>query len=220
MGPCIALAFAMSVHMLAAFAGVSVVVLLARAIQRRQFMYALTGVGAAAAVVVGTMLALDMPMSALYQGSWGTQAVRRLVGATVGGSTLGENVDLSFNWAFYPFDRYHWDQYNLLALMLPGHLVLVPLVLWRRIQFDAVNLHLLAATAGMMLFHFTYRAMLPIDHDWNLFAGASVPLAILIWRNLLNAEGLAGRVPLALGWAGLSAAHTLAWVLANHRYVP
>ena len=44
--------------------------------------------------------------------------------------------------------------------------------------------------------------------------------AILVWRNLLGADGLRDKVGIAIGWAALSFMHSYVWMLTNHRYTP
>jgi hypothetical protein len=151
------------------------------------------------------------------EGSWGVQALWSLL---TPGSGIESASEMSHRWAALAFDAYHWDQYNLFALLFPGHLLLIPLIAGRRIPLDRINVHLIAASLGMLVFHFNYRALLGALGDWNLFASAAVPLAALVWRNLLAPHGPPHKAALAVGWAALSSAHTLAWILLNHRYVP
>ena len=167
------------------------------------------------------MLAVGEPVSSLYQGSWGTQAIRRLLlaGVAPAGGAGAKAAELG-NWAFFKFDRYHWDQYNLLALMFPAHLAVVPLLLGGRVKWDAINVHLLVAALGMAFFQFNYRALLPVDQDWNLFASAALPIALLVSRNLIGAEGLRSKSAIVIGWASLSFIHSYAWILSDHRFMP
>jgi hypothetical protein len=79
---------------------------------------------------------------------------------------------------------------------------------------------LIVAALGMLFFHFNYHGISGAFNDWNLFANASVPLAVLVWRSLLGDGGLPNKAALAVGWAALASAHTFAWLLLNHRYVP
>jgi hypothetical protein len=219
--PAFALGIAMTFHMEAGFVAPSLVALGAVALMRRQ--YAALGVAAVAFVgpIVATMMVLEMPLSAVYRDSWGTQALRRLIGSALSDDSFGEGSQVvGHNWAFFRFDRYHWNQYNLLAVLFPAHLALLPLAAWRRVRLDAINVHLLAAAAGMAFFHFNYRAMLGVEHDWNLFANAALPLAALTWRNLLLAEDLPFRTVIAAGWFVVSWLSTTGWLIGNHTFMP
>lgn len=219
--PTMALALAMSFHMLAGFLAPSLVFLYARAMRRGALTPIVLATLAAALVLIVTVVIVDLPLAALYQGSAGTRAMRLLVGAALPGDAFGEGAaSLESNWAFLAWDEYHWNQYNVLALLFPAHLAFLLLVAAGRVRLDCINAFLLAAALGMMFFHFNYKALLPVAHDWNLFANAAIPLVLLTWRCFLGASSLAGRTMIVTGWLAVSWLSTLAWVLLNHRHEP
>jgi hypothetical protein len=218
--PSAALAFAMTCHLVAGFLLPSLALLYFTALRRRRWADAAVAAAAFAGWFGATILALGIPVESLLQGSWGQNALRELLKTGAGTVLRGEAEGSGGRWAWFALDAYHWRQYALLALMFPGHVLLIPLVLWRRVRADAVSLHLLVAAAGMAFFQFNYRALLPIEHDWNLYAGAAVPLVVLVWRALLAADSLRWKPELALGWALVSALHSYAWIVSNHYYAP
>jgi hypothetical protein len=213
--PSAVLALAMTFHMLAGFLLPSLAVLYAIGIRKRAFLQIALGAGAFATVIVGTLFLLNEPLSSLYQGSWGTNALRPFfTDETVATTGPGSR------WAFFAFDAYHWGQYNLLARLFPAHFLILPLLVAGRIRYDLINVHLIAASLGMMFFLFNYRAMLGPGQDWNLFASSVVPLAILVWRNLLSTQNFRFRAEILISSAALSFIHSYSWITSNHHYVP
>jgi len=213
---------AMTFHMLTGFLLPSLLCLYVIAVRRRTYRSVALAAIASAAIFIATMVALRVPMQSFYQDSWAGASMRVLVGNALPTNPFGEGpAQLARHWAFFRFDQYHWDQYNLLALMFPAHLALLVLLLPGRTRWDATNVHLALAAAGMMFFQFNYRGMLPLaSDDWNLYACAALPLAAFVWRNLLSAEASRLNWTIVIGWATLSFVHSYAWILANSRYVP
>jgi len=220
--PSVVLAVAMTFHMLTGFLLPSLLCLYVIAVRRRTYRSVALAAIASAAIFIATMVALRVPMQSFYQDSWAGASMRVLVGNALPTNPFGEGpAQLARHWAFFRFDQYHWDQYNLLALMFPAHLALLVLLLPGRTRWDATNVHLALAAAGMMFFQFNYRGMLPLaSDDWNLYACAALPLAAFVWRNLLSAEASRLNWTIVIGWATLSFVHSYAWILANSRYVP
>jgi PA14 domain len=220
--PSVALAVAMTFHMLAGFRLPSLLCLYVVAIRRRAYRGVALAVIASAALFIATMVVLKVPLQSFYQDSWAGASMRVLIGNALPTNPFGEGpAQLARHWAFFRFDQYHWDQYNLLALMFPAHLALLTLLLPGRTRWDATNVHLLVAAAGMAFFQFNYRGMLPLaSDDWNLYACAALPLAAFVWRNLLSAESSPLKGPILISWGTLSFVHSFAWILANSRYVP
>jgi hypothetical protein len=213
--PSAALAVAMSLHMVAGFLAPSLVVLHLLELRRRAIVPVLIGTAVFAAILAGSVLVLGVSFDG--EASWGVKALQKLVFAV---ADQEAESGATSHWRWFAFDEYHLDQYNLLALMLPGHLLVLVLALGGHIRLDRINVHLIVATLSMLAYHFNYLGLLGALGDWNLFAPASIPLAILVWRNFLEADGLRDRSALVIGWAALSLAHTMAWVVSNHRYAP
>ena len=218
--PTAALALAMSFHMLAAFLLPSLGVLYLVELRRRRFLQIGLGMAVFVTIILGTVALLGGPLESLYQGSHGTSAIRELLSAGRGAlASDGQAVEMG-RWVAPALDAYHWDQYNLLALMFPAHLLLIPLVLGGRIRLDWINVHLIVASLGMAILQFGYLSMLGAYGDWNLNANAAIPPTILVWRNLLGAPQLRYKGAIVIGWACLSFMHTYAWIVSNHSAIP
>lgn len=115
-----------------------------------------------------------------------------------------------------PSVAYYLGMFNLVALLVPAFVLIVPLALFRRIPRDRENLHLLVASGFMALFVLAWNAGLGVYQDWNLFAPAALPVTLLVWRNVLRLDVRRGRfrpIPVLIG---LCLAHSLAWIVVNH----
>ena len=218
--PSAVLSLAMTFHLLAGFLLLSLAYLYAVAIRKRLYAQIASGILAFLAIFFLTMFLLGKPFDEIYQGQWGASAAREALRAGVANLTGATDVEQSGRWAWFAFDAYHWEQYNLLAQLFPANVLVVLLLAGRRIKMDPINLHLMAACLGMAIFQFCYKALLPVGYDWNLYANAAIPMAILVWRNLLNAQDLRYKAELILAWFLLSSAHSYAWIVANHQFAP
>jgi hypothetical protein len=111
---------------------------------------------------------------------------------------------------------YYFEIANLAFLLAPCWVILVVLAVTRRIPLDAINVHLIAAAAGVTLLVLGWKAQLGVYNDWNLFAMAAVPISLLVWRNVFRIAG-AGRVPWpVVATIALFFAHSYSWVIGNH----
>jgi hypothetical protein len=61
-----------------------------------------------------------------------------------------------------------------------------------------------------------WRAALGVYNDWNLYAPAALPLAILFWHNFARAETLFNKAGIGAALILTSAAHSYAWIIDNH----
>lgn len=199
--PSAVLALAITFHLLAGFLLPSLMYLYLLELKKKRFSQIALGFVVSLAVVAFTILYHQLSFDQMYRDSWAGQA------------TWNKNM-----WEFLAWDRYHWQQYNLLALMFPAHLLLLPLLVYKRIKLDRINVHLLLAVGGMMIFLFNYKGLLGAYNDWNLYANAAVPLAIFVWRNALMIPDLRYKTEILFGFGGLSALHSLSWIISNHSY--
>lgn len=111
------------------------------------------------------------------------------------------------------------DVVNLQALVapvvLPG-LALTALLAWRRLPRDETSAFLLLAAGFYLLFTLMWNADYGGQRDWDLFAPAAVPAALLLAYILPRA--LPERAALrAAGWALIAAQafHATAWLYRN-----
>ena len=92
----------------------------------------------------------------------------------------------------------------------------MPLLALRRVNLEPLNVHLLLASAFMLVYMFSWKATLGVYSDWNLFANAAIPLSALVGYNLSRIETLPhrGQILLALAW--VFAMHSYCWIVSNH----
>lgn len=200
--PSILLATAMMFHLVAGFLALSLAYLgwvAWRAGDRRAVMVA----GAAfVAVIAGTLGFFHwngLPISRLFSHS----------------HAFGDGGDFR-RMLVSPSVPYYLSLLNLMMLLVPSVVLLVPLLWYRRISLDRENLHLALACGCMMAFVFGWNARLGVYQDWNLFAPAALPISLLVWRNVANLQVLRGRFRPIPVLGALGATHSLAWVVANH----
>ena len=115
-----------------------------------------------------------------------------------------------------PSARYYLGLINLLFLLVPSVALLPPLLIFRRIAGDPLNVHLMLCSVFLLIYMFTWKAALGVYSDWNLFANAGIPLSILVAYNLLRAEGVPHRGEIALALAWVFGMHSYSWIVANH----
>jgi hypothetical protein len=113
---------------------------------------------------------------------------------------------------------YYIEQLNLLLLLGPAILMIVPLVIWRRCEAGDVNRFLMVAAGVMLTFQFIWRAQLGVYNDWNLFAIGALVVTTCLWRLIASAARTRQLRVAASGIALAGWAHTYAWVVSNHLY--
>jgi hypothetical protein len=111
---------------------------------------------------------------------------------------------------------YHGQVASLVFLLFPPVLCFLPLVVYRRVALSSFNVFMLLAASVFVGYVFTWRAQLGVYNDWNLYAPAALPLAILFWYNFARADRLANKAGIAVALILTSAAHSFAWIIGNH----
>jgi hypothetical protein len=203
--PSAVLSLAMTFHLLSGFLLPSVVFLYVLELRNKRYMQVVISFVASVAVFVGTLYYHDMlSLDRTLRDSWAGNAV--------------VNFDNTNRWDFFALDAYHLEQYNLLLLMFPANALLLPLLIYKRIKLNAANGFFVIAALSMMFFQFSYKGMLGVYNDWNLFANAAVPLAMLVWYNVLNIRDLRYKTEIIIGFLSLSAFYSYTWILTNHYY--
>lgn len=200
--PSLLLGIAFTFHMLAGFLIPSLLYLLLlnwRAGRRREASF---GVGVFVLVVIATLVFFHFN---------GLQIQNLWFNSYASGFGGHYGVMLS------PFSlSYHVAVLNLLFLLVPAWIFLLPLLKFRLILRDRVNTHLVIASAGMAILLFFWEARIGVYNDWNLYAAVALPVSFLVWRNVISVETSAAR-----SWALPAAGfvfflHSYAWILGNH----
>jgi hypothetical protein len=194
------LAVAMTFHLLAGFLLPSLAFLFLIALKRKQYAQMMVGSAAFLLIILLTLWFFNqhnLPLRDLYYRSFAFGyggEVRTLV---------------RFSW------NYLVERINLLSLLFPAFLILIPLTVYRRIRLEPFNLFLLSGAASMMLLFFIWESAIGIYDDWNLFANSAIILSILAWSNLLQAQ-LKYKTEILITLFSISALHTYSWILSNH----
>jgi hypothetical protein len=117
-----------------------------------------------------------------------------------------------------PSRTYYWQQINLVALLFPAAILILPLIGYKRIELTPRNLHLIIATVFMLAFQFIWDAKIGVYNDWNLFASMALPFSALVWSNFLQIPDLKFRKQITLALFSLSFLHSYVWIISNHFY--
>jgi hypothetical protein len=114
-----------------------------------------------------------------------------------------------------PSFAYHGQIVSLLLLLFPPTVLVVPLVAFRRVAANRFNAFMAVGAGGMLLYMFVWRSAIGVYNDWNLYAPAALPLAILFWRNFSPID-MPRKAGVTAALLLTSAAHTYAWIGGNH----
>ena len=110
---------------------------------------------------------------------------------------------------------YHSQIVSLLLLLFPATVLVVPLLAFRRVAGNQFNTFLAVGAGTMLVYMFVWRSGLGVYNDWNLYAPAALPLAILFWRNFAPID-MPKKARLTAALLLTSAAHSYAWIAGNH----
>lgn len=200
--PSFVLAVALTFHLLSGFFLPSLAYLYFLAIQRRQFRSAIFGFVPSVLVVVLTLFFFSqngLPLSNLWTNSF----------ASGQGGRYSEYL-------VTPSLDYYSQIINLLFLLVPALIFIIPLLLFKRIKPTEANIHLLIATAGALLLTFGWKAQLGVYNDWNLFTVTALPVSLLVWSNFDTIENADFKTEIALLSGFVFSLHSLTWILSNH----
>lgn len=199
--PAALLAIAMMFHLLAGFLIPSMLYLFFVAWQRNEKRAVIYAAGIFAFIIALTLLIFHLkglPISDLWYKS----------NATGRGGKFSMLPPFSFD--------YYADIANLIFLLLPAWILILPLLFYKRLMLDEHNYHLLIASFFMGGFVLLWHAYLGVYQDWNLFAPAALPAALLIWRSILRIESLQSKFSPAAMFGALAFLHSYSWILGNH----
>jgi hypothetical protein len=196
-------AIAITFHLLSIFLIPSMLFLFIVEFQRKRLWQILLAVAVWCGILSLTLqhfTFLGLPLENLYHQSW----------------ALGHGGNLFENWMAPFSNSYFWQQINLLVLLFPGALLSVPIFLSRRVKLDVINGFFVIASIVMLIYFFNWNARLGIYNDWNLFANALIPPAILLWSNFVSIPKFSHRGSLLLLFITSAGLHTALWIISNH----
>lgn len=196
------LAIAMTFHLLSGFLLPSLMFLYFLEFKKRQFKDIFFGVSSFALIIGLTLLFFhyhNLPIWDLYYKSHafgrGGNVVRMLARPSI---------------------QYYISILNLLILLVPAFILILPLVFFRQIKFNDVNIHLGIASIFMILFMFAWKATLGVYNDWNLFAIVAIPISIFIGYNELAAEDMKEKADVLIPTVSIFIIHSYSWITFNH----
>jgi hypothetical protein len=114
--------------------------------------------------------------------------------------------------------RYYGEQLELLLLLCPAVVMVVPLVAWRRFGGDEITVFLGLSALSMLLLQAIWRSQIGVLDDWNLYSIDGMLTSLFVWRAIAGAAGtramrVTAAVCAAVGWL-----HSYAWIVMNHRH--
>lgn len=200
--PSALLALAITFHLLSGFLLPSLLFLYIVSWRRGEIRPMLYAIASSSLIIVGTLLFFHfngLPMKNLWYNS----------------HAFGHGGDI-ISMLAKPTPRYYFAIVNLAFLLVPAWVLIFPLAIYKRIPMDSMNVHLLIASAGMVVLVLVWRAGLGVLNDWNLFAPAALPVSFLVWRNILKLDVAQPKYSSIrfLGWLFLN--HSFTWIVVNH----
>jgi len=196
------LAIALTFHLLSGFFLPSLAYLYFLAIQRKQFRSVISGF-ILSALIIGLNFVFfsyhGLPISNLWTSSFASGQ---------GGRYSDYLVSPSF--------EYYSQIINLLFLLVPAFIFIIPLLLFKRIKLTEANVHLLIAIAGALLLTFGWKAQLGVYNDWNLFAVSALPISLLVWNNFENIQDVDLKNEISASAGFVFSLHSLTWIMSNH----
>lgn len=115
-----------------------------------------------------------------------------------------------------PSPTYYANVLNLLFLLFPGWLILLPLLVFRRIRMNNWNVFLIICATMFLLLTLVWKAGLQPYYDWNLYAVLAIPVSILVWSNVLQISDLKFRREILISLLFLMVLHSACWIVSNH----
>jgi hypothetical protein len=200
--PCMALALAMSSHLLAGWLLPSLLVLFIRSL--RAGRRAETAFSAAAFVLTTGFFFVIVSAAGL--------PVHAITQSHAMGSADRNTLDMLAS----PSLTYHSGVMNVLFLVFPFWLGL-PLVLQKGwLKEQPFNQVLAVSTSMLLLLAVVWNLGLGPYHDWNLVATVGVPASILFWSNALKVRLIPSMKTSLFLLMLVAAIHSWTWIVGNH----
>ncbi len=196
------LAVAMTFHLLAGFLLPSLIFLYWLELKKRRYREMWSGIASFVLIVGLTLLFFHfnhLPIRDLF---WQSHA-------------FGHGGHI-FRMFARPSVYYYLKIINLLFLLVPALILIVPLLLFGLIKWDNFNIYLAIACVFMMGYIFVWEARLGVYNDWNMFANVSIPFSIFTGYNVLKSERMKGKTKILVSLVLLFIIHSYTWIVSNH----
>lgn len=115
-----------------------------------------------------------------------------------------------------PSVYYYLKIVNLLFLLVPALILIVPLFLFGLIKWNSFNIYMAVACVFMMGYIFIWEASLGVYNDWNMFANVSIPFSIFTGYNVLKSERMKRKTKILISLVLLFTIHSYTWIVSNH----
>lgn len=200
--PAVILSLAITFHLLAGWLLPSLVYLMYIAFRRRS----------GKTVVLAGFLGLSViGFTLVFMESSGLNLILFRNSHAVGGGGVGILGMLTD-----PSPIYYAHMFNLLFLLFPGWLILLPLLIFRRIRMNNWNIFLIICSGMLLLLALVWKAGLQPYYDWNLYAALGIPVSFLVWSNVLQINELKFRREILISLLFLMVLHSGCWIVSNH----
>ncbi|MBN2184851.1 MAG: hypothetical protein JW746_05945 [Candidatus Krumholzibacteriota bacterium] len=196
------LAVAMTFHLLAGFLLPSLAFLYWLELKKRHYREIWSGIASFVLIIGLTLLFFHLkhlPISDLF---WRSHAFGH------GGHIL--------RMLARPSVSYYLKIFNLLFLLVPALILVVPLLLFGLIEWDDFNIYMAVACVFMMGYIFIWEARLGVYNDWNMFANVSIPFSIFTGYNLLKGGKMKVKTKILVSLVLLFIIHSYTWIVSNH----
>jgi len=200
--PTVLLSLAVTFHLLAGWLLPSLIYLMFTAFRRR------TGRTVVLAILLGISV---IGFTLVFMEFSGLNLVSLRSSHATGGGEAGF-LEMLTN----PSLTYYAQVFNLLFLLFPGWLILLPLLVFRRLRLDTWNVFLIICSVMLLLLAFLWKAGLQPYYDWNLYAVLAIPVSILVWGSVLQIKDLKFRREILISLLFLMVLHSGCWIVSNH----
>ena len=114
--------------------------------------------------------------------------------------------------------RYYGEQLQLLLLLCPAVVMVIPLVAWRRFGGDEITVFLGLSALSMLLLQAIWRSQIGVLDDWNLYSVGGMLTSLFVWRAIAGAAVTRAMRLTAAACAAVGWLHSYAWIVMNHRH--
>lgn len=200
--PCLLLVVAMSFHLLSGFLLPSLAYLFYLSYQKKHIKEIILGILLMTGLMVANLIFFTnygLPIENLWTSSFA--------------SGQGGNYQ---DYIVTPNLIYYIEILNILFLIAPFLILMIPLIFFKRIIWNENNLFLLFSIVGMFCLLFGWKAQLGVYNDWNLYAITALPISLFIWNNFMNIPDIELKTNISILAGFIFSFHTLIWIYSNY----